>query len=220
MLIIFMALLLSVSILYGTAPASWGNAGSAGLPAPQVSISPNGSGYVVMPYLYPVYQGYQNDLENHTSIISGLQYEDYAINITGALIHCGSGGVTQSLKQAGIPAWPMIVNQCNITAVKNLVHNESGSENVFIQEAVAAAVNNNYSGYSVDFEPPASGNFNLSDGYCFVTFLNKFQSAMETVGKGVSVAIYPAYQDRLEVWFLVPCDRREASRPYGTGCLS
>ncbi len=193
-LVILMVLLLSMSILFGTAATSRGEATSGDHPTPQVSTSPNGSGYVIMPYLYPVYPGYQNDLENHTSIISGLQYEDYAINTTGALIHCGSGGVTQSLKQAGIPAWPMIVNLCNVTAVKNLVHNKSGSEEVFIQNAVADAVDNNYSGYSVDFEPPSSGNFNLSDGACYITFLNKFQAAMEAVGKGVSVAIYPAYQ--------------------------
>ncbi len=70
---------------------------------------------VVMPYLYPVYSGYSQDISNNKNVINGLQYEAFDLNSNGSLNYFGDQGVTSTLQSLGVAAWPMIVNDYNIT---------------------------------------------------------------------------------------------------------
>ncbi|MGC8497556.1 MAG: protease pro-enzyme activation domain-containing protein [Thermoplasmata archaeon] len=147
----------------------------------------------VYPYLYPVYNNYQQDLENNKSLISGLQYEAFQIESNGSLNYFGDSNVTSSLLNIGINAYPMIVNNYEISNVENLIYNVNNVQEKFINDAISFALNNGYSGYSIDFEPPSGSDFSQNDAYYFVQFLNNFSSALHQHNLKLFVAIDPAY---------------------------
>ncbi|MGC8692165.1 MAG: LysM peptidoglycan-binding domain-containing protein, partial [Thermoplasmata archaeon] len=155
------------------------------------SPQPLGSG-VVLPYLYPDYSGYQNDLQTYSNVLNGLQYEAYNLNSNGMINYFGDGGVTSTLLNLNIHAYPMIVNDYSISNVENLIDNQNVQQQ-FIQTAVSYALNNGYSGYSIDFEPPSNADFSQTDSYNFILFLNNFASALHNNGLKLLVAIDPAY---------------------------
>jgi len=151
------------------------------------------SSNVVYPYLYPVYNNYQIDLEDHKSVISGLEYEAFQIESNGSLDYFGDSGVTSTLLNISINAYPMIVNNYQISNVENLIYNVNNVQKKFINDAISYALNNGYSGYSIDFEPPSGSDFSQNDAYYFVQFLNNFSNALHHYNLKLFVAIDPAY---------------------------
>jgi len=87
----------------------------------------------------------------------------------------------------------MIVNNYEISNVENLIYNVNNVQEKFINDAISFALNNGYSGYSIDFEPPSGSDFSQNDAYYFVQFLNNFSSALHQHNLKLFVAIDPAY---------------------------
>ncbi|MGC9166769.1 MAG: glycosyl hydrolase family 18 protein [Thermoplasmata archaeon] len=149
------------------------------------------SGFFI-PYLYPDYVGYPEDLQKHAKIIEGLQYEAFGLGNDGSLVYWGDSGVTKVLKSLGIPAYPMIVNSYKISKTMALLNNPNVQKQ-FINSAIMYAQQNGYAGYSIDFEPPSNGDFTIQDSQKFIDFLNEFANALHQYGLKLMVAIDPAY---------------------------
>ncbi len=146
-----------------------------------------------MPYLYPVYSGYSQDISNNKNVIRWFQYEAFDLNSNGSLNYFGDQGVTSTLQSLGVAAWPMIVNDYKISNVENLINNINGVQTEFINSAITYAQNNGYAGYSIDFEPPSVSDFTQSDAYNFIQFLNNFANALHSHNLKLAVAITLAY---------------------------
>jgi|GEM_PF-3956340 len=145
---------------------------------------------VVMPYIYPDYPQYTQDLANYSNIITGLQYEQYYLTSSLTLGDFGDGGVGYNASLYNIPKWPMIVNDYNVSRTSAFLNN-SNAQNAFISSAVSLAVSNNYTGYSVDFE--GTTGYTLEDSMHYISFLNNFSNQLHIYGKKLAVAPQPAY---------------------------
>ncbi|MEM3638904.1 MAG: SH3 domain-containing protein, partial [Candidatus Micrarchaeaceae archaeon] len=145
---------------------------------------------VFMPYLYPNYNGYANDFATYGSFMSGIQYEQYYLSSSLTLGNWGDGGVGSVADQYNIPKWPMIVNNYNVTRTQNFLNNLN-AQTAFINAAIQDAINNNYAGYSIDFE--GTNGYTLQDAQNYVNFLNNFADALHLHGMKLAVAPQPAY---------------------------
>ncbi|MGC8726154.1 MAG: SH3 domain-containing protein [Thermoplasmata archaeon] len=145
---------------------------------------------IVMPYIYPDYPQYVEDLANYSNIISGLQYEQYYLTSSLTLGDFGDGGVGYNASLYNIPKWPMIVNDYNVSRTSAFL-NSTNVQSAFISNAVSLAVSNNYAGYSIDFE--GTTGYTLEDSMHYISFLNDFANQLHIYGKKLAVAPQPAY---------------------------
>jgi uncharacterized protein YraI len=145
---------------------------------------------IVMPYIYPDYPQYVQDLANYSDIISGLQYEQYYLTSSLALGDFGDEGVGYNASLYNIPKWPMIVNDYNVSRTSAFL-NSTNAQSAFISSAVSLAVSNNYAGYSIDFE--GTSGYTLKDSRHYISFLNDFANQLHIYGKKLAVAPQPAY---------------------------
>jgi hypothetical protein len=145
---------------------------------------------VIFPYIYPVYNGYVNDLRNYSIFISGLHYEEYYLTSSLTLGDWGDGGVGSNASLYDIPKWPMIVNNYNSSRT-SLFLSDIQAQNNFINSAVSAGIINHYAGYSIDFE--GTSGYTLTDAKNYIIFLNNFADALHSHGMKLAVAPQPAY---------------------------
>ncbi|MGC8691549.1 MAG: protease pro-enzyme activation domain-containing protein [Thermoplasmata archaeon] len=145
-----------------------------------------------IPYIYPDYYGYWNDLKNYSELMNGIQYESYNITSSGSLNYFGDDNITNISEKLKIPTFPMIVNDYNISKTDLVLYNISLQDKL-ISYAVNLSLKYNYSGYSIDFENPSNADFSTNDSFRFVMFLNNFSIALHKVNKKLIVAVDPAY---------------------------
>ena len=123
-----------------------------------------------------------NQLLSHKNSINAVSYEAYYLGTNGTFSkRIRVTDVTDYLRQIGVELWPMITST-NITNMRILFNNPDS----FITTAVNTAVERNFTGYNVDFEPKDATD---NDAYNYVNFLNKFADALHTVNKKLSVDI-------------------------------
>lgn len=121
-------------------------------------------------------------LKIHKNSINAVSYEAYYLGSQGTFSKRTSvTDVTEDLRLLGVELWPMITST-NLTRMRILFSNPD----MFISAAVKTAVERNFTGYNVDFEPEGATN---NDAYNYVSFLNKFADALHTVNKKLSVDI-------------------------------
>ncbi|MEM3833700.1 MAG: hypothetical protein QW128_08990 [Thermoprotei archaeon] len=123
-----------------------------------------------------------NQLMTHKNSINAVSYEAYYLGANGTFSkRIRVTDVTDNLRQTGVELWPMITST-NITRMRILFNNPDS----FITTAVKTAIERNFTGYNVDFEPESATD---SDAYAYVNFLNRFADALHAVNKKLSVDI-------------------------------
>jgi len=128
----------------------------------------------------------QSDLAqiaNYSTILTAVSFEDYDLGENSTLIWNEFTYVNGIIQSYGLLAYPMITT-ANISKIRQLCSNPQP----FIEDAVLMAIQYNYTGYNIDFEPTGD-DIDDNDAYIFASFLDEFADVLHEKGITLSVDV-------------------------------
>ena len=162
------------------------------------------SAYYIQPWMCLQRCGFNStDIDSHLQqiqnyhqqgLITSISFEKYNLGPNGTLVHDDDlENVTPILQTYnGLELWPMISSYPYppqfLTWMRQLFINETLA-NEFINECKQQAIQYNYNGFNVDWEPQSGPQPTKQDAIDYASFLNKFSIEMHSINKKLSVDV-------------------------------
>jgi hypothetical protein len=131
-------------------------------------------------------------IEQLAATLTAVSFESHDLDLDGVLKDNKFTKVYPRLRAAGLEGHAMITT-ANITKLRQLW----GLKDKFIQQVVAAATNESWTGVNIDFEPERGDPPTAADAKQFADFLDKLAAALHPHGivLSVDIASWSAFWD-------------------------